>query len=78
MVYIKKILPQKKVEEKAFWQRMFDDPVDKPFKDDGTVYTGGYTLADIYRIQGTSAPDGFWFCKFDRRAAPISRSSYRI
>ena len=61
-----------KVEEKAFWQRMFDDPVDQAFKDDGTVYTGGYTLADIYRIQGTSAPMGSGSVSIDREAAPIS------
>lgn len=61
-----------KVEEKAFWQRMFDDPVDQAFKDDGTVYTGGYTLADIYRIQGTSAPMGSGSVSIDRGAAPIS------
>lgn len=61
-----------KVEEKGFWQRMFDDPVDQAFKDDGTVYTGGYTLADIYRIQGTSTPMGSGSVSIDRGAAPIS------
>ena len=61
-----------KVEEKVFWQRMFDDPVDQAFKDDGTVYTGGYTLADIYRIQGTSSPMGSGSVSIDRGAAPIS------
>ena len=61
-----------KVEEKGFWQRMFDDPVDQAFKDDGTVYTGGYTLADIYRIQGTSTPMGSGSVSIDRSAAPIS------
>ena len=63
-----------KVEEKGFWQRMFDDPVDQAFKDDGTVYTGGYTLADIYRIQGTSTPMGSGSVSIDRSAAPISRN----
>lgn len=51
---------------------MFDDPVDQAFKDDGTVYTGGYTLADIYRIQGTSTPMGSGSVSIDRGAAPIS------
>jgi len=64
-----------KVEGQNFWQRMFDDPVDRAFKDDGTPYIDGYTLADIYRIQGTSTPMGSGSVKLNRRSVPIARTS---
>lgn len=60
--------------EQTALQKIFGDPTNEAFYDDGTKYEGGYTITDMYRIQGAGFGGGKGSVVFDTDAAPMKRS----
>ncbi|MAN62144.1 MAG: hypothetical protein CMI60_09370 [Parvibaculum sp.] len=65
-------MPERK--DQTALQKIFGDPTDQAFYDDGTKYEGGYTITDMYRIQGSGFEGGTGSVVFDTDAAPMKRS----
>ena len=60
--------------EQTALQKIFGDPTNEAFYDDGTKYEGGYTITDMYRIQGSGFEGGTGSVVFDTDAAPMKRT----
>tara|TARA_R110000822_G_scaffold309406_1_gene438959 strand:+ start:2565 stop:4001 length:1437 start_codon:yes stop_codon:yes gene_type:complete len=65
-------MPKRK--ERTALQKIFGDPTNEAFYDDGSVYEGKYTVTDMYRIQGSGFEGGTGSVVFDEDAAPMKRS----
>ena len=65
-------MPKRK--ERTALQKIFGDPTNEAFYDDGSVYEGKYTVTDMYRIQGSGFEGGTGSVVFDEDAAPMKTS----
>ena len=65
-------MPKRK--ERTALQKIFGDPTNEAFYDDGSTYEGKYTVTDMYRIQGSGFEGGTGSVVFDEDAAPMKRS----
>lgn len=65
-------MPERK--DQTALQKIFGDPTDEVFYDDGAKYLGDYTVTDMYRIQGSDFEGGTGSVVFDTDAAPMKRT----
>jgi len=65
-------MPERK--DQTALQKIFGDPTDEVFYDDGAKYLGDYTVTDMYRIQGSGFEGGTGSVVFDTDAAPMKRT----